>query len=44
MEAETLKMRAEEPFGFTNFKSGEGVDPIAKFVIEKGGLGRSPIP
>ena len=38
MEADTLRMRAKRPFVFTNFKSGEGVDQIAKFVIEKGGL------
>jgi len=31
---------AERPFVFTNFKSGEGVDQIAKFVIEKGGLAK----
>jgi len=37
MEADTLRMRAKRPFVFTNFKSGEGVDQIAKFVIEKGG-------
>ena len=34
-------MRAKRPFVFTNFKSGEGVDQIAKFVIEKGGLAKS---
>jgi urease accessory protein len=34
MEADTLRMRAKRPFVFTNFKSGEGVDQIAKFVIE----------
>jgi urease accessory protein len=37
MEADTLRMRAKRPFVFTNFKSGEGVNQIAKFVIEKGG-------
>ena len=41
MEADTLRMRAKRPFVFTNFKSGEGVDQIAKFVIEKGGLAKS---
>src|ERR1051326_7744554 len=30
MEADTLRMRAKPPFVFTNFKSGEGVDQIAK--------------
>ena len=40
MEADTLRMRAKRPFVFTNFKSGEGVDQIAKCVIEKGGLAK----
>src|SRR5215475_71975 len=40
MEANTLRMRAKRPFVFTNLKSGEGVDQIAKFVIEKGGLAK----
>src|SRR5213083_2123703 len=40
MEADTLRMRAKRPFVFTNFKSGEGVDQIAKFVIEKGRLAK----
>ena len=40
METDTLRMRAKRPFVLTNFKSGEGVDQIAKFVIEKGGLAK----
>jgi urease accessory protein len=40
MEADTLRMRAKRPFVFTNFKNGEGVDQIAKFVIQKGGLAK----
>jgi urease accessory protein len=40
MEADRLRMRAERPFVFTNFKSGEGVDQIAKFIIAKGGLAK----
>jgi hypothetical protein len=39
MEADALRMRIKRPFIFTNLKSGEGVDQIASFVIEKGGLG-----
>jgi urease accessory protein len=39
MEADALRMRVKRPFIFTNLKSGEGVDQIASFVIEKGGLG-----
>jgi urease accessory protein len=41
MEADTLRMRGKRPFVFTNLKSGEGVEQIASFVIEKGGLARS---
>ena len=40
MEADALRMRAKRPFIFINLKSGEGVDQIAKFVIEKGGLAK----
>jgi urease accessory protein len=40
MEADTLRMRAKRHFVFTNLKSGEGVDQIEKFVIEKGGLAK----
>ncbi len=42
MEADALRMRPKRPFVFTNLKSGEGVDQIAKFVIEKGGLVKEP--
>src|SRR6201981_996345 len=38
MKTDTLRMRVKRPFVFTNLKSGEGVDQIASFVIEKGGL------
>jgi urease accessory protein len=41
MEADALRMRGKRPFVFTNLKSGEGVDQIASFVIEKGGLAKS---
>jgi len=34
-------MRVKRPFVFTNLKSGEGVDQIAKFVIEEDGLAKS---
>jgi urease accessory protein len=40
MEVDALKMRGERPFVFTNLKSGYGVQRIARFVIEKGGLGK----
>jgi len=41
MEADARRMRVKRPFTFTNLKSGEGADQVAKFVIEKGGLARS---
>jgi urease accessory protein len=42
MKADTLRMRTRRPFVFTNLRTGEGVDQIASFVIEKGGLAKSP--
>jgi len=36
IEADTLRMRAKRLFVFTNLKSGEGVDQIAKFVHREG--------
>jgi urease accessory protein len=41
MKADTLKMRLHRPFVFTNLKSGQGVDQIVGFVIDKGGLRKS---
>jgi urease accessory protein len=41
MEADAGRMRVNRPFVFTNLKSGEGVDQITGFVIEKGGLAKS---
>jgi urease accessory protein len=38
MGADAQRMRRERPFIFTNLKSGEGVDQVASFLIEKGGL------
>lgn len=38
MEVDARRMRGDRPFVFTNLKSGDGVDRIAGFVIEKGGL------
>jgi len=40
MKADRLRMRVRRPFVFTNLKIGEGVDQIADFVIEKGGLAK----
>jgi urease accessory protein len=38
MKTDTIRMRGQRPFAFSNLKSGEGVDQIATFIIEKGGL------
>jgi urease accessory protein len=38
MERETKRMRAERPFVFTNLREGNGVDEVARFVEERGGL------
>ena len=43
MEADALRMRVKRPFIFANLKSGDGVDEIARFVIEKGGLEKSAV-
>jgi urease accessory protein len=40
MKADTLRMRPQRPFVFTNLRSGEGVDQITSFVIDKGGLAK----
>jgi urease accessory protein len=39
MQRDTKKMRGQRPFVLTNLRTGEGVDAIARFVEEKGGLG-----
>jgi urease accessory protein len=41
METDALRMRVKRPLIFTNLKSGEGVDQIARFIIGKGGLIKS---
>jgi urease accessory protein len=38
MDRDAKKMRGSRPFVFTNLKTGDGADKIARFVIEKGGL------
>src|SRR3981189_1329301 len=38
MEADARRMRATRPFIFSNLKSGQGVDEVAGFILEKGGL------
>src|SRR5262245_62714117 len=38
MEADARRMRQTRPFVFTNLKSGQGVEPIAEFIVMRGGL------
>lgn len=38
MKTDTVRMRPQRPFVFTNLRTGVGVARIAEFVIEKGGL------
>src|ERR1700736_1845992 len=39
MERDTRRMRGERPFVFSNLRTGNGVDEIARFIEHKGGLG-----
>jgi urease accessory protein len=39
MERDTKRMRGARPFVFTDLRAGRGVDAIAPFIEEKGGLG-----
>lgn len=41
MESDTVRMRSNRPFVFSNLKSGIGVEAIANFIIEKGGLAKN---
>src|SRR5580700_6660571 len=38
MDTDTRRMRGTKPFVFTNLRIGQGVDEIARFIEEKGGL------
>jgi urease accessory protein len=38
MEADARRMRQPRPFIFSNVKSGEGVEQIARFIVDRGGL------
>jgi urease accessory protein len=41
MERDARRMRKERPFVFTNLRTGDGVEEIARFVEQRGGLGLS---
>jgi urease accessory protein len=38
MDRDSKKMRKERPFVFTNIKAGDGVQEVASFIIDQGGL------
>jgi urease accessory protein len=38
MEADTQRMRGARPYVFTNIRSGTGVDTVARFIEQAGGL------
>ncbi|RFB79199.1 urease accessory protein UreG [Methylovirgula sp. 4M-Z18] len=38
MDRDAKQMRPTRPYVFTNMKSGEGLDAVARFIEEKGGL------
>ncbi|MBF0219379.1 MAG: urease accessory protein UreG [Gammaproteobacteria bacterium] len=41
MERDTIKMRHQKPFVFSNMKNGQGLDKIVAFIEHQGMLGRS---
>ena len=38
MDRDSKRMRGERPYLFTNIKAGHGVDEVARFIAERGGL------
>ncbi len=43
MERDARKMRAERPFVFTNFKEGNGIKEIIRFIETEGMLSSQPV-
>ena len=41
MKADTVRMRVGRPFVFTDLRMGSGVEEIARFITEQGGLVKS---
>ncbi|HSF48223.1 MAG TPA: urease accessory protein UreG [Burkholderiales bacterium] len=42
MERDSKRIRGARPFAFTNLKTGEGVEKIAAFIVERGMLRKTP--
>ncbi|GBQ47071.1 urease accessory protein UreG [Komagataeibacter sucrofermentans] len=38
MDRDSRRMRGQRPFVFANIRAGDGVEDIARFIIEQGGL------
>jgi len=43
MDRDARKMRGERPFVFTNLKTGQGVDTIERFIVERGMVGAATV-
>ncbi len=41
MDRDTRRMRGPRPFVFTNIRAGQGVQQVAEFITQMGGLGAS---
>jgi len=38
MDRDAAKMRRDRPFVFANMKTGEGIESVVEFIVQKGGL------
>ncbi len=43
MERDARRMRSERPFVFTNLKTGQGLDVVVRFVVERGMVGMAAV-
>jgi urease accessory protein len=42
MDRDAKKMRGDRPFVFTNLKTGQGLDQVIEFIVERGMLSLQP--